>query len=353
MRLPFLAPAPRFTLAEAAPVAAPQPAPAPARTPAPRTDLPAALTGRTAKNEFAAPAEPSAPRALDVQGRRTFKDVVREAVAPTLAAQTEVGEKPDNSKDVNIAVLADRGGVLTPRGTLVIDPSVDYSHTSVNRFFLDGVEIADALTIGTIQAEDIDRDSVTTNFGLRYGLTKRLEFDTHFSWLYRNDREVDLALQQGDARKVFAASGHGLGDVDFGIHLQLNKPTGAYPYFVANWRIKSDTGTGPFDVKRDLQTGQETQLPTGSGFWTIEPSLTVIWPSDPAVLFANIGYQGSLSKNVNTLIQDHFDPPAHVGGDASKPSKPSARPSMSAGSIRAMGSRRASASGSASTMPSP
>jgi hypothetical protein len=34
----------------------------------------------------------------------------------------------------------------------------------------------------------------------------------------------------------------------------------------------------------------ETQLPTGTGFWAFEPSVTVIYPTDPAVLYTTLNY---------------------------------------------------------------
>jgi hypothetical protein len=42
---------------------------------------------------------------------------------------------------------------------------------------------------------------------------------------------------------------------------------------------------------------------TGSGFYAVEPSLTVIYPSDPAVFFANLGYIYGVhaSKNLASI----------------------------------------------------
>lgn len=274
--------------------------------PAAKTDLPS----------FAGMPSPYVPEDAPREGRETLRDVVRRAVAPTLAAQTEVGQRPEeNDDEIDIAVIADRGGVLTPRGTLVIDPSLDYNHSSVNRFFFDGVEIVDAVLIGVLEAQDINRDSVTTGIGMRYGLTRRMEFSARTSWTYRDDRTDAQVVNATGARAIKELDGSGFGDLDFGLNYQINKPKGNFPYFVANARFKTNTGKGPFDVDRNLQTGLEEELPTGSGFWTIEPSLTVIYPTDPAVLFANIGYQYTVDDNVNTAVLDRCDITA-VGGAA-------------------------------------
>jgi hypothetical protein len=240
---------------------------------------------------------------------------VRSAIAPTLTgqsdSQSEVGEKPKKETPaIDIAVLADRGGVLTPKGTLVITPSVDYSHSSVSRFFFDGVELVEAIHIGDLLAESIDRDTVTSTFALRYGLTRRLEVDAQLPFLYRDDKTINKDFSITNfPNSLTALRGDGIGDVEFGAHYQLNKPKGPYPYFVAGIRAKSPTGDGPFDVPYDLQKGLPKNLPTGSGFWTVEPQLTMIYPSDPVVLFANVGYQYTFSQNVNKIILDTLKTP--------------------------------------------
>jgi hypothetical protein len=231
------------------------------------------------------------------------------AAAGAPAAQLKVGEQPDKRKEVNIPALADRGGVLTPRGTLVVGTSTNYTHTSVNRFFFEGVELVDAVLIGDFQAEDIDRNSVSQSLSARYGLMNRLEIGTSVSFISRSDREVNTALVANDPARVLENEGTGFGDIDFGVQYQINRPASGSPYFVANLRGKTDSGKGPFDVSRNLQTGLETELPTGSGFWGFEPSFTVIWPSDPAVLYANLGYRVNLKRGVNQLVQDRFEEP--------------------------------------------
>ncbi|MFO1186838.1 MAG: hypothetical protein U1E87_04965 [Alphaproteobacteria bacterium] len=226
--------------------------------------------------------------------------------APRSGGQTRVGEEPDKSKDVNISVLADRGGVLTPRGTLVVNTGFDYTHTSVSRFFFDGVELAEAVLVGDFQFDDIDRNTISESVGLQYGLTRRLAMSVGGTAMARSDRQVNTALATGDPARVLENNGNGFGDIDFGFQYQINRPSSGWPYYVANLRFKSDTGKGPFDVSRNLQTGIETELPTGSGFWSMEPSVTVIWPSDPAVLYANIGYRWNMARDVNKIVKDEF-----------------------------------------------
>jgi hypothetical protein len=71
-------------------------------------------------------------------------------------------------------------------------------------------------------------------------------------------------------------------------------------------RAKAPTGLGPFEVEREAN-GIETELATGSGYWTIEPSMTFILPSDPAVIFANIGYQLNMSTSPDAVLRTLSD----------------------------------------------
>src|SRR5690606_22869422 len=73
------------------------------------------------------------------------------------------------------------------------------------------------------------------------------------------------------------------------------------PYFVGNLRVKTDTGEGPFDVDVD-EFGIAQELATGSGFWGIQPSITAIFPSDPAVFFANLGYTWNIKRDIDKTI---------------------------------------------------
>src|SRR3546814_2612828 len=76
-----------------------------------------------------------------------------------------------------------------------------------------------------------------------------------------------------------------------------------WPIFIGNLRYKSPSGEGPFDVDRDAN-GLESELATGSGFHGIEPSVTILYPNDPAVFFANFGYFFHLPEDVDKTFND-------------------------------------------------
>jgi hypothetical protein len=79
---------------------------------------------------------------------------------------------------------------------------------------------------------------------------------------------------------------------------QINQPGPHQPYYVANLRFKSRTGKDPFDVDIDPETNLQSELPTGTGFLAFQPSLTVIYPSDPAVFFGNLSYTWQKKRHV-------------------------------------------------------
>jgi hypothetical protein len=108
-------------------------------------------------------------------------------------------------------------------------------------------------------------------------------------YAYRKDSTLGRPLgAPATADSLTDVMGNDIGDVEFGAHYQLNKGQGGWPYLVGNLRFKTATGTAPFEVP--VTNGLETELPTGSGFYAIQPSLTAIFPSDPVVYYSNFGY---------------------------------------------------------------
>jgi hypothetical protein len=114
--------------------------------------------------------------------------------------------------------------------------------------------------------------------------------------------------------QTFSLSGSGLGDVQVIGRYQITSGRPGEPIVIGNLEVKSNTGEGPYNVRFD-QAGVAQTLPVGSGFWALQPSFSIIYPSDPVVLFGNIGYQHSFGYNINKTIGM-----AHVGdvqpGDA-------------------------------------
>lgn len=221
-------------------------------------------------------------------------------------SQEPVGEAPPDAQHVqpDVQAMADFGGVLTPRGRLVLEPEFQYSHDSINRMTFEGVEILSTLLIGVFTAQDLDRDSYTASLTGRLGVTDRLELEMKLPYVYRDETNRVTVADVDPAFDIDRElSGNSLGDIELAAHYQLNRGQNGMPFFIGNLRYKSTTGTGPFDINR-TSSGNPQELPTGTGFHSLEPSITALFPSAPAVYFANLGYVFNLSDNINKRIGD-------------------------------------------------
>ena len=250
----------------------------------------------------------SAPLPGPVSGAPATTVAQVEPVRPDPLPQQPVGAPPPPKRQVEeVAALPEHVGVLTPRGRLVFTPSLDYVRSSSNRLVFRGVEIVPGIQLGVIEANDADRDSAVATVAMRYGLTSRLEVEARIPYVYRHDRITTLAQRDETINRTTELDGQQIGDVEISARYQLNDVRPGRPIFVANARIKPPTGLGPYDVGYD-EFGVATSLATGSGFWAVEGGLTMLYPSDPAVIFASISYLHNLSRDIDKDIGG-----AHVG----------------------------------------
>lgn len=200
--------------------------------------------------------------------------------------KTEDQAKPDVP-----AVVVDEGGVLLPKGKVVLEPSLQYSRSSALRVNIDGYTIIPAINIGAFELSEVDRDIVTTALTARVGVTNRLEMEAYVPFVWREDSTTARPIGVGTSSNVTSTTdGYGIGDVELAAHYQINDGKNNWPFFIGNMRFKSVTGEGPFDVPTDSATGIQTEIPTGSGFYSLNPSVTALFPSDPVVFFGNLGY---------------------------------------------------------------
>ena len=219
-----------------------------------------------------------------------------------------VGVAPENPKETLHPWMVRTfdlpgAGVLTPKGTLIVEPYLQIAHLSSNRVTLTGFTIVPALTIGLINIRGVIRDIYTAALVGRYGLTNRLELEVRVPYLYREDSITGRALATpSTADTVSTANGSGLGDIEATARYQINQGGADKPYFVGFTRFKSTTGKGPFEVPINPITGFQTELPTGSGFYILQPGLTFLFPSDPVVLFSSLSYIWNMSRDVGGQI---------------------------------------------------
>lgn len=232
-----------------------------------------------------------------------------------------VGEAPPEPvRNVEIEAIPEGQGVLTPRGQYVLDPSFEYTRSSTNRLVFRGIELIPGIQIGLIEATDADRDTLALSSAFRYGVTNRLEIEARLPVLSRSDRiEVAQQRDEGIVRAISLREEY-IGDFEFGARYQLNRPAarGQRPIYVANLRVKSDTGKSPFEVGYD-EFGVATGLSTGSGFWAVQPGVSMLLPSDPAVIFGGLSYLYHIPRDIDRNIGGAFigrvDPGDAISGN--------------------------------------
>ena len=215
-------------------------------------------------------------------------------------AQTAYGAEGDEipQRAQTVSDVIDRPGVLTPRGQWSFDTSLSYTQNSSNKVSVVGYTVLPTLIVGRIEVSDADRTTVTVGLTARYGLTNATELEVRLPYVYRNDQIATRPIQDGSNADVVNTTidGGGMGDVELAIRHQFNFDS--VPYWVGGLRVKSDTGRSPYDVSIDEGSNSFSDVPTGSGFWSFEPSISMIYPTDPAVLYANLSYIYNLEDNV-------------------------------------------------------
>lgn len=219
---------------------------------------------------------------------------------PVGQAQASQSHLPD------VASVLEQPGVLTPRRKFVLEPSLHYSYSSSNRVTLLGYTVIPALTIGLINVQEVKSNTLTGVLTARYGLTNRWEVEAKFPYVYRYENTVALPFNTGTSTSVPILNGaHGkhIGDIECATRYQFNDGGSSGFYFIGSLRFKSRTGKDPFAVETLTQStgfngaGLQRELPTGSGFYSLQPGISVLLPSDPLVLFGSVSYLYNFARH--------------------------------------------------------
>jgi len=256
-------------------------------------------------------AETPAPPAGGTQGKETAPSTpaaTTPATATSPAATPAPASAPARERRPQpldeVSAIFEQKGVLTPKYSVTVEPSVQFTHSSSNRVSLIGYTIVPAVTVGLINIEDVDYDMFIGAIAIRFGITNRAELEFKIPYVYRNNSASSAPVNTGDPLQVFNTTGYGFGDEEITLRWQLNQPAGPGRIYIASLRGKLRNGKDPFEVpyipagSTEAGAGLPAELPVGSGFYTVQPGITMIFPADPAVLFGTLNYQWNVKRDI-------------------------------------------------------
>ena len=241
--------------------------------------------------------------ALPMPSADSYTDVQAAQQGPS-----PVGQAPaESSRPPEVAPIFQQPGVLTPKGKIVIEPTYQFGYSTADRVSLIGYTIIPAILIGLIDVRQVRSTTQTAILTARYGLTNRMELEVRVPYVDTHTDTVSREVLTGSAENnVFGSSGKGLGDIEATLRYQINNGGADSAYYIGWLRFKSRTGKDPFEVVTDCQTrcvqnltgtGLPIRQPTGTGFYTVQPGLTWLFPSDPVVFFGNFSYLYNIERH--------------------------------------------------------
>jgi len=248
----------------AVPAEKPKPAPEVAKPakPAPPPPPPAAVEPERAKPPAAEPAKPEPPSE----------------------------EPPPVSLEL---ALIERGGLLLPPGRLEIVPAFDYFFIDTRRISVSGFSILPTLIIGVLETEKVQRNIIEPSLTARLGVFQDFQAEVRVPFRYIEDTRSTETMET-------STSDAGIGDVEAAVFYQPLRERGWVPDVIVGVRGKSITGQDPFG-------GSATDLPLGTGFYSITGTITAVKSADPAVIFASIIYTHNLDRTVRLLGSHEFE----------------------------------------------
>ena len=261
-----------------------------------------------ARPETAAAAVAPAPAASSSAQAAPSGAAAPYAAQPEPQGRQPVGTPPESQeRPPEVAQIFDQPGVLTPRGSFVVEPSLQLGYSATDRVALVGYTVIPAILIGLIDVRQVKTTTGVATLTGRFGLSDRMEIEARLPYVYINSDTVSREIFTGSAQdNVFNADGSGLGDAELTLRYQLNRGGPDRPFYVGWLRYKSRTGKDPFEVVTDCVTrcvanatgtGLPLELPTGSGFEAIQPGITFLFPSDPIVFFGSLSYLHNFERH--------------------------------------------------------
>lgn len=244
----------------------------------------------------------AALRALIEKLQRLDAQVNPQAAPPPkqTAGQAETGaprRKRPEQTETSKAVYQQQNALFTRR--LTLEPKLTYTYYDRNQINLNGFLALSAIFLGNISVQKVKASTLQFDMLAREGVTRRLQFALDVPFLYRSFEFLSggaggsaSTLSQANVRTHTFEQG----DINGGFYYQLAQETATHPNVVWNVQAIAPTGIEPYGIKLAQPNPSNSSLvvpaslPTGNGVWGTQTGLSFVKTSDPAILFASVGY---------------------------------------------------------------
>jgi len=191
--------------------------------------------------------------------------------------------------------------LLLPAGKVEVENVFLYLHNTSTQVASQNFSLFPVLAASTgVNIQRVDDDYYIEMIAVFLGVTDKLELEADVPYVYRTQTAVTSPVTSSGgtgAPTLTNQFGRGLGDIDYGVHYQFNSTPFLGMLLMGNVMAKSTSGSNPFTIPVNSATGLLNDLPTGTGFWSLEPGLSIFFPVSPVVFYANLNYIYDFSRN--------------------------------------------------------
>lgn len=263
-------------------------------------------TGGTLSGGASAPAQPR-PQGAGAQAAGTAQG--SGAAAAPVTGQQAPEKKEGSEVGDDVRILARQPAVFDRKVSLELGYS--YARFDRRQLALSGFYALDAIFLGTLSVDQLKGNAHNLDFTARYGLTESIGVDVQLPWTFRSNLYLSGGANNNPAQLTEARVGvSSQGDASVGASWQLARDSRNGPDIVSSLRVRMPTGDIPFGISTRIvkdANGELTslkvpeRLPTGQGFYTFQPGLSILKTYDPTVLFANVAFSLSPVRHFDDI----------------------------------------------------
>ncbi|MBN1365855.1 MAG: transporter [Syntrophaceae bacterium] len=198
----------------------------------------------------------------------------------------EVPEEEKSQTVEDILSAAGRQYSLLKKGTVGLSYQFAYSYYSG--------DVIDETTVVLRRCNH----NITNTISVEYALLNNLTLSSNFPFVYKYNKV-------GTTESMDVTD---LGDISLGLGWQPFKAGGRIPATIFTLGVSLPTGSSPFKIN------YAKELPTGTGYYGIQGSVSLSAVVDPLVAFGNLGYNYGFPKSglSQIIYEDPTDPSSKI-----------------------------------------